>query len=155
MLSPWKKSYDQLDRNQALTSFLSYQAAFNCRRHLGHSYTWVTSAMLMLPYFEREKLSQTTHIGRSRKGAAEWKPGCRKHWLPIPGSSFPLTWHLPSTPNGNPGCSVSPKLISHGQCMHTQSHLTLCNPMDCSPPCSSVQRISQARVPEWVAISYR
>ena len=28
-----------------------------------------------------------------------------------------------------------------------QSHLTLCHPMDCSPPGSSVQGIFQARVP--------
>ena len=30
---------------------------------------------------------------------------------------------------------------------------TLCDPMDCSPPGSSVHRISQARILEWVAIS--
>ena len=30
----------------------------------------------------------------------------------------------------------------------------LCNPMDCSPPGSSVHRIVQARILEWVAISY-
>ena len=35
----------------------------------------------------------------------------------------------------------------------TQSHLTLCNPMDCSQPGSSVHRILQARILEWVAIS--
>ena len=28
------------------------------------------------------------------------------------------------------------------------------NPMDCSPPGSSVHEISQARILEWVAISY-
>ena len=33
-----------------------------------------------------------------------------------------------------------------------QSCPTLCNPMDCSPPCSSVHGIFQARVLEWVAI---
>ena len=32
--------------------------------------------------------------------------------------------------------------------------LTLCNPMDCSPPGSSVHRIFQARILEWVAICY-
>ena len=32
--------------------------------------------------------------------------------------------------------------------------LTLCNPMDCSPPGSSVHGISQARILEWVAISF-
>ena len=32
-----------------------------------------------------------------------------------------------------------------------KSCLTLCNSMDCSPPGSSVHRISQARVLEWIA----
>ena len=36
----------------------------------------------------------------------------------------------------------------------TQSCLTLCDPMDCSPPGSSVHGILQARILEWVAISY-
>ena len=31
---------------------------------------------------------------------------------------------------------------------------TLCDPMDCSPPGSSVHGISQARTLEWVAVSY-
>ena len=31
---------------------------------------------------------------------------------------------------------------------------TLCDPMDCSPPASSVHGISQARILEWVAISF-
>ena len=35
-----------------------------------------------------------------------------------------------------------------------QSCLTLCDPMDCSPPGSSVHGTSQARILEWVAISY-
>ena len=45
-------------------------------------------------------------------------------------------------------------------CIHAhliQSHLTLCHPMDrgawWAPPGSSVHRISQARILEWVAIS--
>ena len=40
-------------------------------------------------------------------------------------------------------------------CMHAkslQSCLTLCDPMDYTPPCSSVQGIFQARILEWVAI---
>ena len=32
--------------------------------------------------------------------------------------------------------------------------LSLCDPMDCSPPGSSVYGISQARILEWVAISF-
>ena len=35
-----------------------------------------------------------------------------------------------------------------------QSCLTLCDPMDCSPSGSSVHGILQARILEWVAISY-
>ena len=35
-----------------------------------------------------------------------------------------------------------------------QSCLTLCNPVDCNPPGSSVQGILQARILEWVGISF-
>ena len=35
-----------------------------------------------------------------------------------------------------------------------QSWLTLCNPMDCSPPGSSVHGILQARTLEWVAMPF-
>ena len=38
--------------------------------------------------------------------------------------------------------------------MHAQLCTTLCNAMDCSPLGSSVHRILQARIPEWVATSY-
>ena len=42
-------------------------------------------------------------------------------------------------------------------CMHApllQLYLTLCNLMDCSPPDSSVCGIFQARILEWVVISF-
>ena len=35
-----------------------------------------------------------------------------------------------------------------------QSCPTLCNPMDSSPPGSSVHRILKARILEWIAISF-
>ena len=35
-----------------------------------------------------------------------------------------------------------------------QSCLTLCDPMDCSPPGSTVHDISQARILEWIATSF-
>ena len=38
--------------------------------------------------------------------------------------------------------------------LHAQSCSTLCDPMDCSLSGSSVHGISQARILEWVAISY-
>ena len=37
---------------------------------------------------------------------------------------------------------------------HTQSSLTFCNLMDCSPPGSSVHGIFQARILGWIAISF-
>ena len=39
-------------------------------------------------------------------------------------------------------------------CLVTKLCPTLCDPMDCSPPGSSVHRISQVRILEWVAISF-
>ena len=42
--------------------------------------------------------------------------------------------------------AAAPKLL--------QSCLTLCDPIDGSPPGSSVHRILQARILEWVAISF-
>ena len=45
-----------------------------------------------------------------------------------------------------PGSST----LSASICMF--SHVWLCKPMDCSPPVSSVHRILQARILEWVAM---
>ena len=39
-------------------------------------------------------------------------------------------------------------------CMHAQSRPTLCDPMDYTPPGSSVHGIFQARILEWIAISF-
>ena len=39
-------------------------------------------------------------------------------------------------------------------CLVAKSCLTLCDPMDCSPPGSSVHGISQARIVEWDAIFF-
>ena len=37
-------------------------------------------------------------------------------------------------------------------CIHAKLLQLLCDPVDCSPPCSSVHRILQARILEWVAM---
>ena len=45
----------------------------------------------------------------------------------------------------------------HASCMHAkllQSCLTLCDPIDCSPPGSSVHGISQARTLEWISFPF-
>ena len=46
--------------------------------------------------------------------------------------------------------ATHPKCAAH----LLQSCLTLCNPMDDSPPGSKVAGILQARIPEWVAIYF-
>ena len=48
-------------------------------------------------------------------------------------------------------------LVQKNACVHAKSLrscLTLCDPMDSRPPGSSVHRILQARILEWVAISF-
>ena len=39
-------------------------------------------------------------------------------------------------------------------CMYVQSCLTVCDPLDCSPPSSSLHAIFQGRILEWVTISF-
>ena len=45
-------------------------------------------------------------------------------------------------------------LVWHGCCSVAKSCPTLFQPLDCSPPGSSVHGVSQARILEWVAISF-
>ena len=52
-----------------------------------------------------------------------------------------------SFPFSNDYSNVSVKVLD------AQSCPALCNPMDCSPPGSSVQGILQVRILEWVAIA--
>ena len=75
--------------------------------------------------------------------------------LPSPLSSLssPSPLSSPSSPS-----SVSTWSLVYSRvflcCSVIQSCLTLCDPMNCSPPGSSVHGISQARILEWVAISF-
>ena len=67
-------------------------------------------------------------------------------------STKPLAFHLT-----NSCASLMTLLRSHlgHECMRAeslQSCPTLCNPMDCRPPGSSVHRTLQARILEWVAM---
>ena len=76
--------------------------------------------------------------------------------------SLILTLLLPSSPFktavATPGTSFHLKVsrvatFLLGMCAKSlQSCPILCNPVDCSPPGSSVQEILQARILEWVAI---
>ena len=60
-----------------------------------------------------------------------------------------VSWHLWKMDR-----SLWDSLFTHScLCAHLLSRVQLYNPMDCSPPVSSVHEISQARILEWVAIS--
>ena len=61
-------------------------------------------------------------------------------------SCYPIHWRKWSVKISNYYCIK--------QCMCGQLCPTLCYPMDCSPPGSSVHGIFQARILEWVAIAY-
>ena len=52
------------------------------------------------------------------------------------------------------GCLRAGLLLSESEIYVAQSHLTLCDPMYCSLPGSSVHGIFHTRVLEWVAISF-
>ena len=72
-------------------------------------------------------------------------------WQP---TRLPHPWDSPGK-NTGVGCHVllqRMKVKSDSEL--TQSCLTLSNPMDCSPPDSSVHGIFQARVLEWGAIAF-
>ena len=54
----------------------------------------------------------------------------------------------------SPPARSPPPISSSPACLSVQSCPTLCDPMDYSPPGSSVSWIFQARILEWVAISF-
>ena len=72
-------------------------------------------------------------------------------WQP---TRFPCPWDSPGKNTGE-GCHFllqCMKMKSESEV--AQSSLTLSDPMDCSPPGSSVHGIFQARVLEWGAIAF-
>ena len=79
------------------------------------------------------------------------------------GLSFPTPGYLPDQglDLGFPHCRQIPTDLRHQRSLYiyigdlvTESCPTLCDPMDCSLPGSSLYGILQARVQEWVAIAF-
>ena len=56
--------------------------------------------------------------------------------------------------NGKIGFAKYSRKVGLFACLVAQLHPTLCDPIDCSPPGSSVHGILQARILEWVTISF-
>ena len=65
-------------------------------------------------------------------------------------------WAIREAPNNMIKTETCPLryLTSVGRSLVAQSFLTFCDSVDCSPPGFSVHEISQARILEWVAISF-
>ena len=114
-----------------------------------------------------------SHFSRVQLSATLWTVA---HQAP-PSMGFPRQEYWRELPLPSPGDllnseikSVSPRLqilylLSHWEnplyvhsfilCAKSlQSCLALCNPMDCSPPDTSVRGILQVRILEWVAIPF-
>ena len=56
------------------------------------------------------------------------------------------------TPNKQQRKIPSTMFYKYDTCVHARLCPTLCDPMDCSPPDSSVHEIFQVRVLDWVVI---
>ena len=128
------------------------------------AHPWVTPspgsphprATLPVPLWCRPHQHQTGSPGRlggrwpgpQRTGLRLAPPGpVEDRWISLAAGPN----HCPPIP---PGQVLPGKHSAAAAAMSLQSCLTLCNPMDCSLPGSSVHRIFQARVLEWVAIAF-
>ena len=94
---------------------------------------------------------------RGRRGNG-WRP-CTwlLHLWPITYLEMYKAGRKPSSFTSSAFCPKSQKLDSfviYSSLKVAQSCPTLCNPVDCSPPGSSVHGVLQARILEWVAISF-
>ena len=93
-----------------------------------------------------------THVSPDWKPSPSHSPGSLAV-APWEGEASTLTpsWLRPPAL----GTKTCPLFLSRHACTFSHfSHVWLCNPMDCSQPGSSVYGILQARILEWVAISF-
>ena len=95
--------------------------------------------------------SRFLHIFCTGRGARRLHGGSdtRQQCLPHAHTTAPT---LGLAPAGQSGIETPHLLL----CVYSVTHscLTLCDPMDCSPPGSSVHGILQARTLEWVAVPF-
>ena len=141
--------------SQSLISQLS-----NCINFLGCLKTW-----LFISSYEKCELSRPdesqcsqaySHLPKEIATASPAKENCSRTlsqlWrhITIPGE----LWKM-SLSRLNPTDSNFKALVNPGKWSEVaQSCPTLCDPVDCSLPGSSVHGILQARIMEWVAISF-
>ena len=115
-----------------------FRSELHQTRYFERVILWLTSAFLMpqnTPYLHQEVTLRSTWI----PSFLYLLTSTSSRALEIPSLS-PSFFH-----------SFQKSLREHEV---TQSCPTLCDPVDCSPPDSSIHRIFQARILEWVAISF-
>ena len=140
-----------MSKSFSIVAEISLKRSFYSDRFLHFSPTgWILVTTIILlsslePGVELWKLRGLHHTSVNPSGTKK-----------SPGSWF----YLPRTPTKHPDCTVeevdlpSTHTKSEVKMSVAQSCLTLCDPMDCSPPGSSVHGILQARILEWAAFSF-
>ena len=106
------------------------------------------------------KSTYAFHVGvymgvTTLENSLAWSPTTDQAYfpaIPLLGSTSNNPWHIFQRKYTRMCLLV--KRVNVYASMHTQSYPTLCEPMDHSSPGSSVHGIFQARILEWVAISY-
>ena len=110
-----------------------------------------------IPWTEEPGMLQS--MGSQRVGH-EWTTSLSFFLHQIPGdqrwfhnSVFCFYWSIVAIQHYFSFCCTKVNQFCMHMCLVAQSCLTLCHPMDCSLPGSSVREISQTSILEWVAIS--
>ena len=94
------------------------------------------------------KVTTKPHEGVLKKGNPD--PAVKVYSLRFCSSPFKHSWDLQGFHGVTRSCHCPVVVVV----LLAQSCLTLCDPMDCNPPGSSVHGLLQARILEWVAISF-
>ena len=99
----------------------------------------------------KELCHEHTYTHHPAKEMTPYKHG----WSP---SVYPIIFNIFLMPHPSSLCQVQVFIFSHtaaAALVQSLSHVwPFCHPTDCSLPASSIHRISQARILEWVAISF-
>ena len=107
------------------------------------------------PWTQAEKLNIQPRNFRVTKRSILWSylsAVCHTAWTPT--IRYPSPWITAKNHSTNvKRPSIRPEQFLAIVCAQGFSRVRLCDPVDCSPPGSSVHGIFQARILEWVAIS--
>ena len=106
---------------------------------------WLPTYLTLVPLTSLFKALKAVSVDEDTGAGSGGVTGPRSHEY--------VTW----SQGGDPG-PVPPRsgtgVTSTRWCLVTKSCWFICDPVDCSPPGSSVHGISQARILEWVAIPF-